>query len=80
MVLDATMGSAATVLGFVGAPWTLAAYCVEGGSGSKDCREVKKMMLLNPALLHVLLDRLTDALQTYVCHQIDCGAQVSAYA
>ncbi len=28
------VGSQATVLGFIGTPWTLAAYCVEGGSPS----------------------------------------------
>ena len=38
----------------------------------------KKMMLHNPALLHALLDHLTQALIRYVCHQIDSGAQVRA--
>lgn len=34
------------------------------------------MMLREPAVLHALLAHLTEALVTYVCHQIDCGAQV----
>ena len=69
------MGSAATVLGFVGSPWTLAAYCVEGGS-SKECGVVKLMMAHEPALLHALLAHLSDALAAYVCYQIEAGAQV----
>ena len=36
----------------------------------------KKMLLHNPALLHALLEHLTQALTRYVCHQIDSGAQV----
>ncbi len=33
-----------------------------------------------PELLHALLQHLTQCLTVYVCHQIDCGAQVSAPA
>eukprot|EP00475_Leptophrys_vorax_P037768 TRINITY_DN6556_c0_g1_i1.p1 TRINITY_DN6556_c0_g1~~TRINITY_DN6556_c0_g1_i1.p1 ORF type:complete len:421 (-),score=18.38 TRINITY_DN6556_c0_g1_i1:219-1430(-) len=68
-------GSEATLLGFVGSPWTLAAYCVEG-QGSKNLLHTKRMMLHEPALLHALLQHLEDALTVYVIHQIDCGAQV----
>ena len=69
------VGSGGTVLGFVGTPWTLAAYSVEGGA-DKDCHATKQMMFHQPQLLHALLGHLTDALGVYVCHQIDCGAQV----
>ncbi|MBD2101594.1 uroporphyrinogen decarboxylase [Leptolyngbya sp. FACHB-261] len=65
----------ATVLGFVGAPWTLAAYAVEGKS-SKDYSIVKGMAFREPELLHQLLSKLADAIATYVKYQIDCGAQV----
>ncbi|MGK7890017.1 MAG: uroporphyrinogen decarboxylase [Leptolyngbyaceae cyanobacterium] len=64
-----------TVLGFVGAPWTLAAYAVEG-KGSKSYSIVKNMAFSEPAMLHALLGKLADMIATYVCHQIDCGAQV----
>lgn len=70
------VGSQATVLGFIGTPWTLAAYCVEGGSPSPHLQKVKGMMYRNPAMLHTLLARLTDSLVTYVCYQIQSGAQV----
>lgn len=65
----------AAVLGFVGAPWTLAAYAVEG-KGSKTYSVIKNMAFSEPALLHQLLDTLAEAIATYVRYQIDCGAQV----
>ncbi len=65
----------ATLLGFVGAPWTLAAYAVEGKS-SKDYSLIKGMAYREPQLLHQLLSKLADAIATYVKFQIECGAQV----
>ena len=73
--LRAEVGNASTVLGFVGTPWTLAAYAVEG-KADKHCMATKTMMRRDPALLHSLLNHLTESLITYVVHQIDCGAQV----
>ena len=49
------MNNEATVLGFVGAPWTLAAYVVEGKS-SKNYSLIKSMAFKEPDLLHKLLD------------------------
>jgi uroporphyrinogen decarboxylase len=69
------VGNAATVLGFVGAPWTLAAYAVEG-KGSKNYEIIKGMAFTEPALLHQLLSKIADAIAVYVCYQIDSGAQV----
>lgn len=65
----------ATLLGFVGAPFTLAAYTIEGGS-SKSCLKIKKMMMYDPTLLHVYLDKLATAIGDYACYQIENGAQV----
>ena len=69
------VGNQSTVLGFVGAPWTLAAYAVEG-KGSKDYSVIKGMAFSEPAMLHQLLSKLADSIATYVRYQIDCGAQV----
>lgn len=69
------VGNRSTVLGFVGAPWTLAAYAVEG-KGSKDYAVIKKMAFSEPAILHALLTKLADSIATYMRYQIDCGAQV----
>ncbi|TBR60882.1 uroporphyrinogen decarboxylase [Mastigocladus laminosus UU774] len=69
------VGNKSTVLGFVGAPWTLAAYAVEG-KGSKTYSIIKNMAFSDPTVLHQFLEKLSDAIATYVCYQIDCGAQV----
>ncbi|CCI38016.1 MAG: uroporphyrinogen decarboxylase [Microcystis wesenbergii TW10] len=69
------VGNKSTVLGFVGAPWTLAAYAVEG-KGSKSYSVIKGMAFSEPSVLHQFLDKLADMIATYVRYQIDCGAQV----
>lgn len=73
--LRSEVGNKSTVLGFVGAPWTLAAYAVEG-KGSKTYSIIKNMAFSEPAILHQLLTKLSDSIATYVRYQIDCGAQV----
>ena len=72
--LRAEVKNEAAVLGFVGAPWTLAAYAVEG-KGSKTYSVIKNMAFSNPGILHSFLDKLADAIATYIRYQIDSGAQ-----
>jgi uroporphyrinogen decarboxylase len=62
------------LLGFAGAPFTLAAYMVEG-SGSKDFAHVKRMMYREPEILNALLDKLTESSVGYLNAQIEAGAQ-----
>ncbi len=69
------VGNKAAVLGFVGAPWTLAAYAIEGKS-SKDYAVIKRMAFSEPDMLHELLGKIADSIATYVRYQIDSGAQV----
>ncbi|WP_009631166.1 uroporphyrinogen decarboxylase [Synechocystis sp. PCC 7509] len=73
--LSHEVGDKSTVLGFVGAPWTLAAYAVEG-KGSKTYSAIKGMAFSDPTVLHQLLAKLADAIAIYARYQIDCGAQV----
>jgi uroporphyrinogen decarboxylase len=73
--LSNEVGDKSTVLGFVGAPWTLAAYAVEG-KGSKTYSAIKGMAFSDPTVLHQLLAKLADAIAIYARYQIDCGAQV----
>jgi uroporphyrinogen decarboxylase len=73
--LRAEVGNKSTVLGFVGAPWTLAAYAIEGKS-SKNYSIIKGMAFSEPTVLHNFLSKIADAIADYVCYQIDCGAQV----
>lgn len=69
------VGNKATVLGFVGLPYTLATYMVEGGS-SKEYKEIKTLGYQNPKVLHAMLDRLAENIGAYANFQIDAGAQV----
>jgi uroporphyrinogen decarboxylase len=73
--LRQSVGHQAAVLGFVGAPWTLAAYVVEGKS-SKNYAVIKAMAFREPELLHQLLDHFAESIATYLRYQIDAGAQV----
>ena len=73
--LRSEVGNKSTVLGFVGAPWTMAAYAIEGKS-SKNYSIIKGMAFSQPQILHSFLSKIADAIATYVCYQIDCGAQV----
>jgi uroporphyrinogen decarboxylase len=69
------VGPETAVLGFVGCPYTLATYLVEGKS-SKEYLEIKKMALNEPALLHAILQQLADSIGDYAVFQIESGAQL----
>src|SRR5210317_918380 len=62
------------LIGFAGSPWTLATYMVEG-SGSKDFRLAKQFLYDNPEAMHLLLEKLADAVISYLNAQILAGAQ-----
>lgn len=62
------------LIGFSGSPWTLATYMIEGGS-SKAFTKIKKMAFADPQALHLLLDKLADAVIAYLNAQIAAGAQ-----
>ena len=63
-----------SLLGFVGSPFTLVAYAVEG-QANRHCLHSKKMMACHPEILHAALERMSEAVGRYACHQIECGAQ-----
>ncbi len=62
------------VIGFSGAPWTLAVYMVEGGS-SRNFARIKQWRYQQPEKLHQLLERLTTAVTDYLLLQIEAGAE-----
>jgi uroporphyrinogen decarboxylase len=64
-----------TLIGFAGAPWTLASYAVEGMSW-KTGATIKAWLYEDPAAIHHLLQRITDQLIPYLRYQADAGAQV----
>ena len=63
------------VLGFTGAPWTTAAYMIEGG-GSSHYRYIKTMMYHEPALFDRLLEHISGVLIQYLDYQARSGARL----
>lgn len=68
------VGGAAAIIGFTGAPWTLASYLVEGG-GSKSFAAIKEMAGRDPATLRRLLELVSDVVGDVLSFQIASGAQ-----
>ncbi len=62
------------VIGFAGAPFTLASYAIEG-SGSRNYLHTKALMLTDPGAWHALLSKLARAVARYLNAQIAAGAQ-----
>uniref|UniRef100_A0A7S1X255 Uroporphyrinogen decarboxylase n=1 Tax=Tetraselmis chuii TaxID=63592 RepID=A0A7S1X255_9CHLO len=73
--IRSTIDPETALVGFIGTPWTLAAYSMEG-KAEKNCRVTKTIMMNNPEVLLAFLDHLTEALIVYLSYQIESGAQV----
>ena len=63
------------LIGFAGAPWTVASYMVEGGT-SRDFNAVKAFAFGDPNGFAALIDRLVDATIAYLVGQVAAGADV----
>ncbi|MDQ1568492.1 MAG: uroporphyrinogen decarboxylase [Actinomycetota bacterium] len=62
------------LIGFAGAPFTLASYAIEGG-GSRNYLETKRLMYGDPEAWHSLMGRLADAVADFLVAQVAAGAQ-----
>jgi uroporphyrinogen decarboxylase len=62
------------LIGFAGAPFTLASYAVEGG-GSRNYENTKRLMYSDPGAWHALMERIARATALYLNAQIAAGAQ-----
>lgn len=60
------------LIGFAGAPFTLASYAIEGGA-SRDYRHVKTLMYRDAEAWHVLMDKLARSVTAYLNRQIAAG-------
>jgi uroporphyrinogen decarboxylase len=69
------LGGRVPLIGFAGAPFTLASYVVEGGH-SRHYAEVKKLMFGEPATFERLMGLLADTVTAHLLAQIEAGAQV----
>ena len=73
-LLRGELGERAALLGFSGAPFTLACYLVEGRS-SREYPKTKALMYGEPALWHRLMETLTEVVTRYLRAQIVAGAE-----
>jgi uroporphyrinogen decarboxylase len=62
------------LIGFAGAPFTLASYAIEGG-GSRNYIETKRLMYAEPEAWHDLMGRLSGAVADFLLAQVAAGAQ-----
>lgn len=65
-----------TLIGFSGAPWTLACYMLEGG-GSKDFAKARAFAHQQPEAFALLLEKLESSITHYLLQQIKAGAEVA---
>jgi uroporphyrinogen decarboxylase len=73
-LVRAELGGRVPLIGFAGAPFTVASYAIEGGS-SRHFIETKKLMYGAPNLWHALLGKLSAVLGDYLAGQVRAGAQ-----
>lgn len=66
--------SGVPLIGFCGAPFTVASYLIEGGS-SREFLKTKTMMYSAPEVFHALMEKLSIVLSDYLVAQIRAGAQ-----
>ena len=73
--LSSALPSETTLIGFAGAPWTVATYMI-AGKGTKDQGPAHALKAENRALFEKIIDRLTEATIDYLSEQVKAGAEV----
>lgn len=74
-ILRRELPAETTLIGFAGAPWTVATYMI-AGRGTKDQGPAHALMTADRATFAALIDRVTDATIEYLSAQIEAGAEV----
>jgi uroporphyrinogen decarboxylase len=70
------LGGRVPLIGFAGAPFTMATYLVEGG-GSRSFSAIKGLLFSEPRTAHRLLDVCADTVASYLGEQVKAGAQAA---
>ena len=73
--LSVALPAETTLIGFAGAPWTVASYMIEGAGGS-DFVNAKRMAYGEPELFAGLIDLLVESTVDYLTAQVEAGAEV----
>ncbi len=71
----AALANRVPLIGFSGAPWTLLSYMIEG-SGSKTFSKAKKFLYTEPKQAHLLLEKITQSIISYLKAQVHAGADM----
>ena len=74
-ILSRELPEETTLIGFAGAPWTVATYMI-AGKGTPDQGPAHALKAENRALFEALMDRITEGTIDYLSAQIDAGAEV----
>jgi uroporphyrinogen decarboxylase len=74
-ILSKELPAETTLIGFAGAPWTVATYMI-AGQGTPDQGQAHKLKAENRAVFDSLMERITDATIHYMTKQIEAGAEV----
>ena len=74
-ILSRELPRETTLIGFAGAPWTVATYMI-AGRGTKDQGPAHALKAENRALFEQIIDLLTDSTIEYLSRQIEAGAEV----
>ena len=74
-ILSKELPAETTLIGFAGAPWTVATYMI-AGQGTPDQGPAHKLKAENRAVFDRLMDRITEATIHYMSKQIEAGAEV----
>ncbi len=72
--VKAGLGSACTLLGFAGSPWTVATYMV-AGEGSRDQHETRALAYRDPAAFQAIIDAIVAVTVDYLAGQAQAGAE-----
>jgi uroporphyrinogen decarboxylase len=73
--LSAMLPRDVALIGFSGAPWTVASYMIEGGS-TRDFAAIKRWAFSDPTGFGELIDLLVEAIADHLCAQVEAGAEV----
>ena len=73
-ILARELPAETALIGFAGAPWTVATYMV-AGRGTPDQAPARRMIYEDPAAFDALIDRITEATIAYLAAQVEAGAE-----
>jgi len=73
-ILSSEIPVETALIGFAGAPWTIAVYMIEGRGGT-DCREARTWAFRDPDEFQKLIDLLVDTTADYLIEQVKNGAE-----